>query len=265
MATTTITTATATDLEVVSDSPALPIEQALEAHWSRAERWLTAIKQLEVSRLAAQVMAGFELIHLHEHYRIKPGKRTDLMNLPHRVGGSWEELVKERLSISDQTAWRWMEMAKAARPRLKKLGGENVGALIELMLTNPAAVPAEQIEEVQAAVSKLTDGRSQVEFMAELGLVKAPQGSAAKGGRLEPKHAPVAELNPAEQEALTKQIAHDNYHRLVAHLDTELCQLHTWRYLPRTTMPAGEESVTLPMLLGVLKTAVSLIEKNLAA
>lgn len=168
-------------VELVTDhAPALSAEKQIEAHWHRAAQWTQAVKLYEISRLAAQVMAGFELLAVHEHYEKKQGRRTDRTSFQGETK-FWEDVVDECLGISRATAWRWMEMAKAARPRLKKLGA-GFGEIVELMLTNPTAVQPDQLETVKGAVAKLTDGYTQLEFMEELGLVKAAQGSKTKGG-----------------------------------------------------------------------------------
>ena len=71
-------------------------------------------------------------------------------------------------------------MAEAARPRLKKLDGwgDLVRDLIERPITE---LSNEECETLAKAVAKLTDGRTQLDFMQELGLVKKP-GNAALGG-----------------------------------------------------------------------------------
>jgi hypothetical protein len=247
-------------VELVNDNaPALPIERQLEAHWSQAEHWLKAIKLMEVGRLAAQVMAGFELIQLHAHYSVKRG--GDRRSNPHGVGLVWETVVRERLDISDQTAWRWMEMAKAARPRLKKLGA-GFGEIVELMLTNPAAVTASQQETVKGAVAKLTDGYTQMEFMEELGLIKASKSGATGGARIRGK-ADEAEKTEAEKQAEAEANAGDFYRLNLPLFHDQLIKYSSWRYLP--TASDNPELITLPMLHEILRDAAQTIGTHLEA
>ena len=247
-------------VELVNDNPpALPVERQLEAHWSQAAHWVNAIKLFEVSRLAAQVLAGFELIQLHEHYAVKRG--GDRRSKPHDAALNWETIVKERLGVSPDTAWRWMEMAKAARPRLKKLGA-GFGELIELMLTNPGAVQPDQLETVRGAVAKLTDGYTQLEFMEEMGLVKLSRSGATGGARTKSK-ADDAEKSPAELQAEAEANAGDFYRLNLPLFHDQLIKYSSWRYLPTTT--ENPEAVTLPMLHEILRDAAATIGAHLEA
>jgi hypothetical protein len=247
-------------VELVNDNPpALPIERQLEAHWSQAAHWVNAIKLFEVSRLAAQVMAGFELIQLHEHYAVKAGRPKKEFFHGERI--EWSDVVKERLGISESSAWRWMEMAKAARPRLKKLGA-GFGELIELMLTNPGAVQPDQLETVRGAVAKLTDGYTQLEFMEEMGLVKLSRSGATGGARTKTK-ADDAEKSPAELQAEAEANAGDFYRLNLPLFHDQLIKYSSWRYLPTTS--ENPEAVTLPMLHEILRDAAATIGTHLEA
>jgi hypothetical protein len=138
--------------------------------WDRCRQWLEAAKMFEQGKLFSQVMGGFELLALHKAHGVKAGNRVDLVshNLPQDVGGSklsWPELVKKEAGISDQTAYRYMEMAKAAAPRLKKLP-ELKG--LDILGIPLATLPEPAKEALEKGVRKLTDGKSQTDFFAEL-------------------------------------------------------------------------------------------------
>lgn len=179
----------ATNLEVVSNVPAVQAPDALAQRWDAARRYVEAASLFQKASLAAQVMAGFELTALHKAYDMRPGKRSDLY---HDDRGSWKEAISKHLGVSEMTAWRWMEMAKAAKPRLAK-GDLQLG---EILGKHPAALTAVEQELLTKAVHKITDGRTQLEFMLELGVAKTPQGAGAKGGNTRGKDV-AGEADPA--------------------------------------------------------------------
>lgn len=157
-------------------------------------------------------MAGFELTELNKIYN-RQGKRGDLTSFHSETKLSWEEALKQQLGISKATAWRWMEMAKAARPRLAK-SDLQLGSILQ---KHPGSLtPAEQ-ELLKRTVHKISDGRTQMEFLLEEGMIKKPQGSAAKGGAK--GNGPAAKLTPAEA---TTQLAREQTTRLIALLEEAL-------------------------------------------
>ncbi len=148
--------------------------------WDSVRYWLNAAKAFEQGKLFSQVMVGFELLALHKAFGISQGKRADLVphNFPQAEGSetnsgisgassadNWEAICKREAGISDATGYRYMDMAKAATPRLKQLP--------ELKNFDPfkrslkSLKPAMQ-EAVQTAVKKLTDGKTQGEFFDAL-------------------------------------------------------------------------------------------------
>jgi hypothetical protein len=138
-----------------------------------------------------QVLAGMEMIDLKgELGFVQGGKRGQK---PHdAVFASWGEYVAAELGISDDTARRWMDMGKAIKPRLKKLGGE----LERLPLALPQSEwKPEQHSLLEEAVKKMTDGETMASFMMELGLAKKPAGSS--GGKREKDGAKTPD-DPAE-------------------------------------------------------------------
>ena len=160
----------------IAASPAA-VSTPAQDPWAKARRFYESASLFQRASLAAQIMCGFELIALHKAYDVKAG-RKDKNQLPQAVVIKWPEAVKEYLGCSDQTAYRFMDMARTAKPRLAK-GDLDLGALLE---KHPGALtPAEQ-ELLKKAVHKISDGRTQMEFLLECGSVKAPQGSAVKGG-----------------------------------------------------------------------------------
>lgn len=156
----------------------------ITATWDGVRHWINAAKMFEQGKLFSQVMTGFELLALHKANGISQGKRTDLStNLPHDAG-SWSEIVKKEAGISDDTARRYMDMAKAAAPRLKKLPALKN---FDPFTNNIAQLPEPQREALSSAVKKLTDGKSQADFFNEL--YKQPSGNPnpKDGGDRTPK------------------------------------------------------------------------------
>lgn len=152
--------------------------------WERAKGWTDSAGNFERCKLACQVMAGFELIALKAEMGVRRGGDRTGAN-PSNLGllGTWEETVKARVGISDETARNWMAMAMKAQPRIQKLGGAD--ALKEI-LTRPASEwDAGEAEMVQATVAKLTDGKTQLDFMRELGLERGLVKT--RGGDTTPK------------------------------------------------------------------------------
>ena len=181
-----------TSLTVLPTAPeTIDIEPAAPAvdGWQKVRRYAEHAALFQRASLACQIMAGFELIALRDATK-RQGKRSDTSSgsrkkLAANTSGSRNNSgegflaeVQKLGGISQSTAYEWMEMAKVAKPRLAK-GDLDLAVILE---KNPGALsPAEQ-ELLKKAVHKISDGRKQMEFLLECGAIKAPQGSAAKGG-----------------------------------------------------------------------------------
>lgn len=151
--------------------------------------WLDAAKKFETGKLFAQVMAGLELKALWKASGLSQGKRTDLSQL----GKSHDDICKE-VGLSKTQAYRLMEMAEAALPRLRK-APELAG--LDILATPIAAMEPATAGALEGAVRKLTEGRSQQDFFAEMGLYKKP--SKGPGGAREP--------GEGANEEVTKELA----------------------------------------------------------
>ncbi|WP_221029927.1 hypothetical protein [Actomonas aquatica] len=201
----------ALEVEVVSDSPA--ITTAKSEPWQRVRHYVDLAGLHLAASTGSQVMAGMELLQLHQSYKGR-GRRNDL-NVFHDER-SWGAAVKEEIGVSEATAWRWMEMGKQARKRLAK-DSTDLAALID---TPPSALTTDERDALKRAVHKITDGATQTELMLEWGITKAPQGSAAKGGALGKGHkAPDSQPSPAEAAA---EVARTKTERLQNLLDEAL-------------------------------------------
>lgn len=203
-------TADGADLPVVAPKmPNLPV--AVTGTWDGARKWRDAAVAMEQGKLFCQVMLGFELLALRAMTPDEHGKRTDLTSS--QAGTKWVELIDKELGLSRTSAYRMMEMAEAAKPRLKKLPGLRD---FDPTAQPVASLPAPQQEALTTAVKKLTDGTTQVEFMRELGLAKFPQGGGAtgrakgEGGR--------KKLTPSEEAEIMRTLARDDWRALEGNL-----------------------------------------------
>ena len=176
--------------------------------WDGARKWLAYAGQFERAKLYSLVMLGFELIELRRQNPAQPGRRTDLPDhsanaaktaTSGQVGqgfplhNTWEETVEEELSIPARSAFRYMEMARLAAPRLRQTAGLGT---IDMANTCIASLPADTKKVLADVVRKISDGKTQQEFCADLGIYKGLGGKTAgrkkgDGGR------PPAPTDPA--------------------------------------------------------------------
>lgn len=168
----------------------------LHGTWDRVKVYADHAAKFERAKLACQVLAGFELLELHRTQGVRAGRPAKLPNdsgINPRGAEHWAETCRREAGISDDTARNWMRMADAVKPRLRKLPG--LGALVREILTRPLAELTEaQHALLDQAVHKVADGKTQLEFMIELGLAKQPPGGPENrhlGGR--GKSAPATE------------------------------------------------------------------------
>lgn len=145
-------------------------------------QWIDLAGRFQRCQVACQVMAGFELAAVKRAAGFVQGGLRG-QNRSNSGFATWADFLRAEIGITDKTATNWMMMADAARPRLKKLKG--FGALLRDIVSKPVSeLTAGENAMLTDAVHKLVDGRTQLEFMLDLGIAKAPQGSAAKGGNL---------------------------------------------------------------------------------
>jgi hypothetical protein len=142
-------------------------------------------------------------------------------------------------------------MAEAVKPRLKRLGG--LRALMEDILSKPlSALSSEQTLLLTEAVDKVADGKSQMEFMWELGIAKRPQGVAAKGGATGGASAPRSLGGPDGQRLIAREdwativskleVARENFtliedaelERVLSLLDAYASQIRFWTRCPKS-------------------------------
>lgn len=195
-----------------------PLVHSTEASWDNVRQFVDAAKKFARCQLACQVMAGFQLNELHKRHFVLSGRRLSsriVREESHnqQIGNalakpeSWSSIVQAEAGISEDTASRWMKMAEAVRPRLKKLGSPDLREIIELPVSQ---ITPEQNEILEKAVHKVTDGYTQIDFLEWLGIAKKPQGSGAIGGYKGRRPEPTIE----EQIALARQAALDDWAKI---------------------------------------------------
>lgn len=234
-------------VDVVSDSPAIARQDPIAARWASARQHLERAALALKINCALQIMAGFELVELHKVYLVRPGRpKGDKSFHGERI--SWAAAVHKELGVSEATAWRWMEMAKAARPRLAKLDCD----LSRLLSRPPSDLTAAERELLTKAVHKLADGQTQLDLMLEWGLTKQERrtgrgGRLGSGGAGEPP-------SPQDQVEADATEARRWWAQEALLLANHLVEHRTWRHLPDT--PTGEGGLSLEELEALLRTAL---------
>lgn len=173
---------------------------AVEATWDAARRWLDQSKRLQEAALYCQLMVGIELMALQAstpktNHRPRSGETPATL-----AGVSFTAIAERETGLSDRSIRRLMAMAEAAIPKLRKHP--------QLKGFDPRSQAIAELSEGQrtalsSAVRKMTDGLTQSDFLIELGLAKAPQGSAVKGGARDRK----APLEPQERAQIEAGLA----------------------------------------------------------
>lgn len=188
-------------VEIVQ-TEAIPAQ--ISGTWEGARLWIERARRMHEGALYCQVLTGLELLKIQEDHpetRGRPGK-----NSAPRALISFAEQAEKETGLGRRSVFKLMEMAKAALPRLRKLSG-----LRDFDPTSIAIgqLPPPQVEALNSAVKKLTDGLSQADFLAELGLAKAPQGSGATGGAR--NVGPQEKLSAEEKAKLLAASARDEF------------------------------------------------------
>jgi hypothetical protein len=140
--------------------------------FDNAKRLLDGIKRHTAFALAGQIALGIELIRIKNALgfvqggtRQKPHDAVIAPNAP----TTWTGWLKQELAISDDTARRFMHMAEHIRPKLKKLGGTPMLAILDKPV---ADVTESDRDTIMSLVAKCTDCQTQAEFLQEIGFAK---------------------------------------------------------------------------------------------
>lgn len=182
--------------------------------WDGARQWIADAKRAHEFALACQIMVGFELLTLREHHGETRGGDQRSGNSSPAEAQTFADLAQKETGLSRPTVFRLMAMSEKAVPLLRKRSQLLRG--FDPRSVPISSLPSPQLDALSAAVRKLTDGLTQSEFLVELGLAKAPQGSRTTGGARDRK----APLSLSDQVAVKQELAREDW----AHI--EIC-LHT--------------------------------------
>ena len=182
----------------------LPLE--IKGTWDSAREWNAAAGTFEQCKLYCQVMLGFELLALHKSLAVKPGNPNFQSSQVGKIGdgSNWGDLLTKEMGLSSSSAYRFMDMAKAAAARLKKLP---LLQGFDPKVISIGALREEQKAELKTGVQKLTDNLTQQEFGEENGLWKLPYGSGGGNPNAKGKR----KLSLTEQAALLQQQANQDW------------------------------------------------------
>jgi hypothetical protein len=147
--------------------------------WDAVRYWVGVSTRLKHADLACQVMAGFALVELKQASRVRRGRPEK--EFPHDAGingqptgnqhrDAWGIVVARESGVSEDTAGRWMAMALGVRARWAKL--PVMDRLSALMSAPPSQWVEADAAMIASAVRDVTDGKTQLDFMAELGICK---------------------------------------------------------------------------------------------
>ncbi len=154
--------------------------------WAKAREFLEQAKRFEQCKVWCQVMLGFELVGLKKSLGVKRGgdhtsDRYSTSKLSRESLLSWEDELEKNLGMSAETGYRYIRLAEAAKKRLKKV--PEARELLDAIIDQPInELSLDQAETLSKFVHKLTDGKTQMEFMLECGTTKS--ATPAKGGKL---------------------------------------------------------------------------------
>lgn len=166
------------DMELTTTAPSNATPNSLPVVAGTVDalkHWLSTATRFEQGKLFSQVMAGLELKALWKAAGIKNGgDRKSDSQIGNLIG---HEDICAAAGLSKTQAYRLMNMAEAALPRLKKLP-ELAG--LDITATPLSSLSDANAAALETAVRKLTDGKSQGDFFGTLGLYKRPTGP--KGG-----------------------------------------------------------------------------------
>lgn len=166
-----------------------------EATWEQVRRWADWAAKFERGSLACQLMAGFGLLGLREQYVERP--HVAIREVSHRETPHFNKLIEKELRVSRATAYRWMAMADALRAKYGDMKAPD--RMRALLSTSPKDWTLYETELVMAFVDKVTDGKTAVAYLKELGLTRPEK-------RVTPQPLPApAPAAPTEKQIETAQ------------------------------------------------------------
>ena len=172
-------------MQPILHTPLTPPESPTS--WDAVRYWASLAARFARASLACQVQAGFALRELRRLYTIRPGRPSKLAsNQPE----TWPDILRREAGISHDTARNWIAMADCLKRRWQTLPVSD--RLRQLMTVPPSQWGEDDARLIADAVSQATQGRTQIDFLAELGL------TAPRPGSTQPRRSSPADSQPAD-------------------------------------------------------------------
>lgn len=190
-------------LEALDVLPPVPSKETdpLSTQFFQAKTYLNGLKAMGQGAAVLAVLLGTELARLHKLYGVKAGRPKN--NSHNVVGIKWEQLVKQELGISDESARRYMDLAEGAKKRLPEFA-----PIAEELLTTPlASLPETRRAELAEKTRNILPSESAQELAIEWGLSRRakPRGGDTTDAQEEDKR--TEEEKEAERIAALKEDA----------------------------------------------------------
>lgn len=157
---------------IATQSLQLPREMIERDPLGACAYFAACAKKAQLVSLAAQVFAGAAISKIKSDIGITSGKRTDLAN-DERLKDGWDVYCKNSLGISKVTAANWERIAKLVAAKIDGIDGLTAASLERF-----SELADDAFNQLQKAISKVTDGRSQSQLLLEW---KMCAGGAKRG------------------------------------------------------------------------------------
>lgn len=162
--------------------------------FSRAKKYLEAAQKSQQVGLALHALVGAEIEHLRNTHCIQQG--GDRRSKSHGETLNFQELLEKELGISKPTAYRYDQLWRAVKPRLKKIGTERETFEEILALPLDRLTGAHQ-DLLVKAVTKITDGKTYRELV-QGDLFKSGNRTASTPAPKGPGHDPLSDPMPLQ-------------------------------------------------------------------
>jgi len=172
-------------MQPILHTPLTPPESPTS--WDAVRYWAGLATRFARASLACQVQAGFALRELRRLYTIRPGRpqkiHDPIVNFPDSPERpvTWPEILRREAGISHDTARNWIAMADALKRRWQALPVSD--RLRQLMAVPPSDWAEDDTKLIADAVAKATTGRTQLDFLVELGITRRPDPAPVRQSR----------------------------------------------------------------------------------
>ncbi len=194
--------------------------------------------------VAAMIMCGVELARLKNELGFTHG--GDRKSNPQRADliGSWGDLCREHVGISDDTAKRYTDLAMVC--------GKKVRGLESLMTEDPNKFDQDKRDRITKAVAKAVDGHTATEILREWGVAKLDPVKASLEARAAKEGDPHADIRGEDGEIDDDKLAKKDAVAMARNYWTETCKTllvqgknnKSWRHLSDDEIDAVRRTLT---------------------